>query len=454
MTKAPIGHSSRGPSTFDQSWLWFSAALAILLLGLLIGPRVADNKQAAYCVVNVHLAGPFGIALNCDSPEYLRLATTPSALLEKNNTRQTRPGMILAAYVVSLPFLPLSNIPSLLGIEASRPDVDPKRINNALAQQFPAYAAYIALNLLILYAAFFCFRRLCVEVTTDNGPATQLMIGLGGFLIVANDVVKASFWTPHSQMFNVFVPVFAVYIFVRALHGAFLERNFAILTGLIMGIGLTAYPLFIVAILSTLIAGLLSLTRPKIFAAQMRWLANGVLFIAASASPALIWYVFVRVKTGGFYSHEFAQGPDAWIPAALSQGGLELLVLKVAQYFTTMLTLAVKQAFPLAALLVIAVAVALKHPKATATALRRNWAFALAALIVSGGTAGFYSLAGDMHFRWAFATIPPFMIVAIVIILAVCQKLSTIERRIVGSACFLIAACQLAFTIIKNGPFS
>jgi hypothetical protein len=447
-------HSSRSRSIFDKSWLWFSAALAILLLGLLIGPRIADDQQAARCVVNLHLPGPFGIALNCDSPEFLRLANTPSALLDKNNTRQSRPGMILVAYVVSLPILSLANIPSLLDIKASRPDIDPKRISNALAQQFPAYVAYIVLNLLILYATFFYFHQICFEAAIDYTPTAQLMVGLGGFVIVANDVVKAYFWTPHSQMFNVFVPVFAVYIFVRVLHGAFLKRDFAILAGLITGIGLTAYPLFIVAILAILIAALLSLARAEIIAARARWFANGALFIAASAAPALIWYVFVRLKTGGFYSAEFAYGPDIWIPAALSQGGLGMIALKVAQYFRLLLMFAVNQALPLAALLVIALTVALKHPKLMAAALRHNWALALAALIISGGTAGFYSLAGDMHFRWAFAIIPPFMIVAIVIILSVCQQLSTIERRIIGSACILIAVCQLAFTIMKDGPFS
>jgi hypothetical protein len=454
VTRTPTGHSSRCRSTFDKSWLWFSAALAILLLGLLIGPRVADDQQAAHCVVNLHLPGPFGIALNCDSPEFLRLATTPSALLEKKNARQSRPGMILAAYVVSLPILPLANIPSLLRIKASRPDIDSQRIDNALAQQFPAYVAYMVLNLLILYATFFYFRCLCIEAAIYSMPATQFMIALGGVLLVANDVVKAYFWTPHSQMCNVFIPVFAVYIFVRVIDGGLLEKNFAIVTGLITGIGVTAYPTFVIIIPCTLLAALLPLTRAKIIAARVRWFPNIALFLAASVAPGLLWFVFVQIKTGEFYLTEIAGGPEIWIPAALSHGGLEMAVTVVLNYFRIMLALAAKQAFPLAAVLVIAAAVALKHSKLIAAALRHNWAIAFAALIISGTIAGFYSLAGDMHYRWAYALIPPFMIAAIVLILAVYHELSAFEQRALRSAVFLIAVCQLAFTIIKDGPFS
>jgi hypothetical protein len=447
-------HSSHSHSILDKSWLWFSAALAVLLLGLLIGPRVADDQQAARCVVNLHLPGPFGIAFNCDSPEFLRLATTPSAILEKNNMRQSRPGMILAAYVISLPLLPLANIPSLLNIKASRPDIDSQRINNAMAQQFPAYGAFIVLNLLILYATFFYFRCLCLEAEIDDTPATQFMIALGGVLLVANDVVKAYFWTPHSQMFNVFIPVLAVYIFVRVLNDGLFERSFVILAGLITGIGVTAYPTFVIIIPCTLLAALLSLTRPEVVAAPVQWFSNMTLFFLASRAPGFLWYIFVRLKTGAFYSAEVAYGPDVWIPAALSHGGLGMAVTVALNYLRMILALAVKQALPLATLLVVVLVLTLKHVKLVAAALQHNWAIAFAALIISTAIAGFYSLAGDTPFRWAYPIIPPLMIAAIVIILSTYQKLRFNEQRVIRLACFVIAVCQMVFTIIKDGPFS
>src|SRR4051794_2622490 len=117
-----------------KAWLWFILGLAVLLVGLLIGPRVPDDQQSARCVVNIHLPGPFGISLNCDSPEFLRLANTPSGLLEPKNTRQPRPGLILAATLISRPILPLVSLPVMLGVKAGRADIDPNRIGSALAE--------------------------------------------------------------------------------------------------------------------------------------------------------------------------------------------------------------------------------------------------------------------------------------------------------------------------------
>ena len=63
---------------FDRSFWWFSVSFLFLMFALLIGPRLPDDQQATQCVVNVHLPGPFGIGLNCDSPEFMRLAHEPS----------------------------------------------------------------------------------------------------------------------------------------------------------------------------------------------------------------------------------------------------------------------------------------------------------------------------------------------------------------------------------------
>src|SRR5664280_1010913 len=122
---------------FDRSFWWFSVSFLFLMFALLIGPRLPDDQQATQCVVNVHLPGPFGIGLNCDSPEFMRLAHEPSALLEPFNTRQSRPGLIGAAATLAWALSPLTSLADKLGITASRPDIDPQRIANALAKDIP-----------------------------------------------------------------------------------------------------------------------------------------------------------------------------------------------------------------------------------------------------------------------------------------------------------------------------
>jgi hypothetical protein len=67
-------------------------------------------------------------------------------------------------------------------------------------------------------------------------------------MLVANEVLKAFVWSPHTQMFNIFVPLFALYATMRAGDGALLERRFTILTGIAAGLGCTAYALFIIVL--------------------------------------------------------------------------------------------------------------------------------------------------------------------------------------------------------------
>ena len=438
----------------NRTWLWFIIGLFVLMLGLLIGPRVPDDQQAARCVVNVHLPGPFGIALNCDSPEFLRLATTPSELLAPKNTRQSRPGLILAAAVLSRPIWPLLNVPKLLGIKASRADIEPSRVSGALAVQFPAYVAYIALNFLILCAAFYCTSFVNQKLFNDLGRSAQMIFASLGILIVADDVTKAYFWTPHTQMFNVFIPVFATYVFAYALNGAFHERKFAIVTGLITGFGITAYPTFVIIIPCAIFATLLAFLRGSTESTSTRVYTGLAMFVALAAAPLALWYAFIRLKTGEFHSEEIAQGPDIWIPIVFAQDGVRGLLVFFLVHFGLMLELARKQAIPIFALMAIIAAIALTNRAAVAAALHRNLLLLFSALVVDLALGSFYSLSGDMHFRWAFVLIPPLVIAAGAIILSVYHDLNPAMQRFVTSACVALAVWQVGFTIIKSGPFS
>src|SRR5262245_12831904 len=87
--------TSRVTRVAHWTWVGFVFGLALLMAGLMIGPRVAPIDQRSTCIGNVDLPGPFGFGLNCDSPQFLWLAREPDGLLEQNNERQTRPGLII-----------------------------------------------------------------------------------------------------------------------------------------------------------------------------------------------------------------------------------------------------------------------------------------------------------------------------------------------------------------------
>jgi hypothetical protein len=435
------------------AWLWFLLGLFVLMIGLMVGPRVPDDQQAAHCVVNVHLPGPFGFSLNCDSPDFLKDANTPSLLLDPTSIRQSRPGLILAAALIARPIMPLVSFPSLLGVKAQRSDIDPSRIGQALTEQFPAYAAYVLLNVLLLCATFYCVLRI-VALNSYNAPDAlpfALLASLG-LLVVANDVTKAYFWTPHTQMFNIFIPVFGVYAFVRALGGAFGDRGFAFTTGLITGLGFVSYPTFIVLIACVPFAGLLAMVFAK--APPARSLVNMAVYVVFAIAPIALWYLFVRIKSGEVHSVELESPTHMWMPRVFAADGAHGLIMFFYDRLLVCLRLAASQALPVLMTLAILAAIAVRYSAVAWSALRQNGLLVFSALFITAALGGAYSLSGDMHFRWAQALIPPLLVATGVLIIAAYRMLPHPAQRALTAALALAAIVEIAFTIIKNGPFS
>jgi hypothetical protein len=431
-------------------WRWLVPALGILMVALLVGPRVPDNRQAQACVVNVHIAGPFGTSLNCDSPEYLRLAWQPSALLEPHNTRQSRPGLIMAAAVIAVPLSPLTNLAKTSGVQVRRADIDSGRIENALARYFPGYAAYIFLNLAFLLLSFYLFQLICGAHVRDAGGAAILISTC--FLLATNDVVKAFVWSPHTQMLNMLVPVFTIWCSLRSADGALLRRRFVLVVGGITGVGAAAYPLFVIVLPCVLIAGAASMfarrsVRPlKLFALHV--LLMGVLAIL----PEGLWYLFVHWRTGGFYQHELATGQVVWIAAAW-HGGFGVLLREWIRNFSRLVILAAAQSLPIAALLVVA-AVARKGTRGAASGLPRQRDILLYSALVTTMIGAFYATTGLIVSRLAYAMVPPMIVASAAVVLGAVMVLPVRRRMLVAYACIAISVLQATFVILKNGPFS
>jgi hypothetical protein len=159
------------PRILGRAWLWFSAGLFVLLLGFLIGPRVADDEQTSQCVGNIVLASPFGIALNCDSPQFMWLARQPAGLLEHRNARQSRPGMIAAAALLTKP-LSLLMPPGAPPLPVTQGLLETERITPSLARDLPAYLAYILLNGGILLLSFHFARKTMAPAGVNDSYRT------------------------------------------------------------------------------------------------------------------------------------------------------------------------------------------------------------------------------------------------------------------------------------------
>ena len=213
----------------------FLFTLTIVMASLLVGPRVPAEDQTMHCVDNIKIGKYFGISLNCDSSEFMLLANQPELLLENESIRQSRPGLIYAAAIFTN--LIKSVIPNyknnLSNIEVI--EKTSKTNKTRLIKNGPAYSAYILLNIIIASVSFILMLNIINKEIKNNReinleqsklPIT-FIFGLICFLL-ANDVIKAFAWSPHTQYFNILGPILSVWCISRVLNGgleSFTQQN-------------------------------------------------------------------------------------------------------------------------------------------------------------------------------------------------------------------------------------
>jgi 4-amino-4-deoxy-L-arabinose transferase-like glycosyltransferase len=435
----------------DWMWLGFVIGLAFLMASFLIGPRVPAEDQKILCIGNIYLGGPFGFGLNCDSPEFMWLARDPSGLLKPESPRQARPGLIIAAAIVQMPIslvVPYRAPPQPIGQGTD----DTAAIVRSFQNNLPTYLAYILLNIGILLVGFFLTRRI-MERDTDSraiDPASGLIILSTGFLLVANDVTKAFVWSPHTQMFNILVPVLSLYVILRLLRGGLFERSFVLSIGLATGLGMIAYPFFALVTACAIPPTVWTVIRDR----KHRQIGTVHLaaLIALSIAPSLLWYAFVRAKTGAFFQYEMAQGQVVWMANAWAKGMGPFLGQWLKNLWS-LLVFAAPQAIPLAAIIAWLAIFALRH-RAAYRGAAKGWTTLVAAVFVSIAGLGFYTCVGWIVDRLAYPMIPPLIIAAGAAALARTSNLSSKQGRELAGGFLFIAIAQMIFVVVKNGPWS
>lgn len=434
---------ARAVSFVRWMWLGFVLGLSLLMAGLLIGPRVAPQDQQSTCVGNIDLPGPFGFGLNCDSPQFMWLARDPDALLEAKNERQNRPGFVLAAALlqdlISVAVNP-GGPPQRIGVGF----LDPNRIAQSFARDLPAYLGYIAINVGLLLASFHFWRKL-VAPTSGVNAATGTIVVATGLLLVANDVTKAFVWSPHTQMFNILVPLIALYGTLRAWRGAILDRGFMLMMGAVVGLGATAYPVFVVIPACLVPIALISTERP-------RALGNLALMFALGITPMALWYGVVLAVNGSFYNGEVAAGEVVWMGEAWSKG-VGNFITEWFVIFGTFVKMAANQSLPLLALAVWVGAVAIHDPKARAQ-LPSLVPMMLAALYVSVVVLCFYTCVGWWTERLAYPIIPPLLAAVAAGAIAISARMEANRRALLAAGCIAIMLAQALSVVLKDGPWS
>ncbi len=430
----------------NRAWRLFILGFTVLMAGLLVGPRIPNELQRDNCVGNIQLPGPFGIHLNCDAPEFLALATHPTGLLTENNYRQSRPGLILFAAVLTAP---LSVFATSVG-DTTPPQDDPERIIDSFARYLPAYIAYMLLNAGILLLSFHFLRKTIERAPSDERSAIPIVVSVG-LLLVTNDVTKAFFWSPHTQMFNILVPVMAVYAAVRVWHGALASRRLAVGLGFFVGFGFTAYGVFAIIPACVIAVSLLAIPRKRI--GRCNTAVNLGLMLVLSVLPTALWYFIVREVTGDFFSAEVNEEAFVWMLQTWNHG-FSTLVAEWLSKFDWMLRYAAPQALALFVAVLFLLWMAWKNPVNARRALRDSSASTGAGLFVSGAILVFYTSVGWIFPRLAFPIIPPLIVAMGAFAVAFAQSVRPELRLILTRGISMIAVANLIYVVAKDGPFS
>ena len=447
-TEAP---PRRGFARRNLAWFLFLLMLAAFTVGRLVGPRVPDDQQKRWCAVNVHITARLGVSLNCDAPEFMRVAAHPSALLETTTPMQSRPGMPIAAWFIALPLQPIAALVPHLVARPERADIDPNRIAGALGSFGPDYVAYVALNLLMLCGSFQLFRRVYRAHQPVDQPDTVAIVAVScATLMVATFPITNYLLSPHSQLFNTLVPMLALVFAIRADAGALADVRFAAMVGAIVGFGQTAYALFLVITMTVLLFAGVHAVRNWRGSDKRVLLRNAGILVAMSVAPTILWYAFLHFAIGQFHYHELQDDKSVvWMLIALEHG-MSDFVAELSRRFVFQLR-GVISLLPMIALMAVVIAGFLIAAAATLgrdkiMPLFRDTRRTLGiALMVGAIFFAFYVCIGQFQVRLDYAALPPVVTALGVVATGLAGRLPTTWRRLFGGACAMVAL--LAFVV-------
>jgi hypothetical protein len=229
-----------------------------------------------YCMSDNSIGKGFRHILNCDSQLFMMLAKQPSMVFT-NPVRQSRPLAFGTAYILAKP---LYLVPRLEKSGPYRPFA-------------PEFVAYLLINLGLLIITAVMFARLLNGTMGLTSSSPELLLGV--VVLVVNDITKIFFWTPHVQIYNLFIPCLTMWLVCRSMQRHTpMRAQHAVALGLALGLGLLVYGAFLIPLACTAAIELL----------RHRRILPVALIAGASFATYGVWVGFVLALTGSFYSHE------------------------------------------------------------------------------------------------------------------------------------------------------
>lgn len=383
----------RAPRYLSNNWRWIALSAVLIIVAACAVMLAPTPPPGSHCVETHHVFGPLNMVLSCDSNQFMASAREPVSLLEYRSWNQARPLGVVAASLLTL--------------------LESNWTNK------PGWLSYVFLNFVLLLIALMIFRRLNAAVTTTGAA---LVAVLSTFLVF-NDVVKGFFWSAHTQMWNVLMPLISI-----SLSYAFLRRPvrnwlFMTATGLLLGIGFLAYGSMVVCVAAAIVSIALGLWINRERPSWPTLIAKLSLFLLAFAIPVLTWITLVKRVAGTFFSPEaeiFRQ--FVWMLDSWRAGGIAALLSQARAFFYEFFVHFANVVWPAIVLLGIVLVIRFVAPHSLRETIKERSRILVAAGVTLAITAVFYSLMGFYRNRLEFNVVMPILVIAGVLLTSVVDR--------------------------------
>jgi hypothetical protein len=405
-------------------------ALVALVSGLLFLFSPPPQGKDRECHRYFRYSAWTGMMVNCDAWTYLVYAEDPRLLLTPNNERQSRPLHIVAGKVAGMAAYYLSG--------------------KTLKQ--PYFPGYWALNFILVYLALVLFLRLARIAEVD------LALALAAAPVLAcNLITKMFVWTPHSQIFNIFAPMFGVYLTALVLQRPRVlgPRDGAKL-GLVLGVLGLAYGNFFALAPGLLVAAALRLRREGTFT-PAKFLPPALYLTATAVLPTLIWIDVVTIKVGHYYNVEMAEFRQLiWVLDEARKGAWSLIAAMASNTWQFVQTFADQDVAVILSLTLVAIAVVMRlkrsRPIDPSAGAEPGREIVQAAGITFGCFFVFFWVLGFYQNRLTFTLVPPALLI-LVILIEQLASLSSRARSIARAALAGGTGVWCLYHVFSYGPF-
>lgn len=440
------------------------AALYFVLVAIAAGLYLlSPSPQSAehLCGETVRLGRMLSFPLNCDSFEFIDDAIDPAILLHPRSIRQARPVFVITAALLTrgliacrfqrlIPgrtYVAIAATPKFQRhYEKHHLSVDP---NSYPSYALCAYVSYVLINGILLLATLILFHWLAVEDLSPN-----LMVVAFASLLLANDVVKVFFWTPHTQFFNLVVPLGCVLICQELLRYPCRRTVSVGCFGLVTGVLSLAYGSFAIWVLGGVAALALSLGVAQPRLAFRGFMQRSGALAVGFAIPPLAWVAICKLVAGSYYNHEIGSYHQfVWVLEAVHLGWRQFSLSLTSKLIEFLIVLWPVSRFPVLLLGAVAIIGLASRAPLHQIVGERSSTFAAIA-VTTGACLLFFYLMGFYQERLGLNVQVPLLLAATVLAIGIAERgEARLPLPIAGMAAWALAVVRLVYEVAKSGPW-